>query len=91
MGLPNPYTRYSSKQANSKYNTLIRKELFTYKNPHVTDVLKKNNALIETFRVHDKLIGISSRGATKPSIFYIFVAIVLFVTLIVLLYIYRNK
>jgi len=37
MGCANPYTRYSSKEANDAYTKLIRKELYNYKNNIVPD------------------------------------------------------
>ena len=37
MGCANPYTRYSSKEANDAYTKLIRKELYNYKNNIVAD------------------------------------------------------
>lgn len=97
MGLPNPYARYSANKANDMYTKLIRTELHGYKNNNLLDTVNKKKEIIETFLTGNTvLMNIMNIHNTQDSTniycnpFYICVASVIFITLIILLVIYTN-
>jgi len=92
MGSPNPYTRYSSIECYKVYSKLILNDLYKFKYGNTFAFLNKNKDkdIIERFLGNNEsIMSIANAGAQKPNIFMIVIIILSFITLLILMWVYK--